>query len=300
MWTLFWLYVLLWAALAILLIAWTLWFQGYLYSETLADWWWRAPAAATLLALFVAFWGWIDYQNPGRYGTLFLFSPTEEKDFDELTVVTNKDGKENLTRYRLRKAVQGLPEYRSAVSPYRPVPSHPDAVIVREEGQDVRFEPERDQNGKFKIRPGQSLLYVDERGRVMSEASLGRLSKFRWDLFLGNIALNLCHLVLWFVCLWVLLRFQWSHALGLAVVFWIATTMLVLPMLLGKVEEAAHNQPKQSTSGAGLQDVHDVAVLDHVGLAFEAVNAVGLCFLHGTHAPKIAVSDHFRAYESLG
>jgi hypothetical protein len=234
-------YLLLWAALLVLLVAWTLWFQSYLYSEPVADWWWRVPAAGTLLTLFLVFWGWIDYQNPGRYSTLFLFSCTDEKDSDELRVMTRKDGKETETRYALRKSPQGLAEYRSVVPPYRPVPSHPDAVIVKEDGDEVRFEPERDDNGKFKFRQGQSLLYVDERGRVMSEASLGRLSTFHWSVFMANLEINFGHLLLWFACLWLLLRFQWSHALGLAVVFWLAMTLLVMPMVLGKVEEAARN-----------------------------------------------------------
>jgi hypothetical protein len=234
-------YLLFWAVLLVLLVAWTLWFQSYLYSEPVADWWWRVPAAATLLTLFLVFWGWIDYHNPGRYGTLFLFSSTEEKDAEELRVITRKDGKDTETRYVLRKSPQGLPEYRSVVPPYRPVPSHPDALIVKEDGAEVRFEPERDEQGKFKVRQGQSLLYLDERGRVMSEATLGRLSTFRWNVFVANIAINVCQLLLWFASLWLLLRFQWSHALGLAVVFWVVMTLLVMPMILGKVEQAAHN-----------------------------------------------------------
>ena len=229
-------YLLLWVALIILLVAWTLWFQGYLYSEPITDWWWRAPLAGTLLALFLAFWGWIDYRNPGRYVTLFLFSCTEEKNFDELTTVSHKDGKETKAHYRVRKSPQGIPEYSGVVPPYRPIPSHPDAIIVKEDDEEVRFEPERDENGKFKVRQGQSLLYVDDRGRVMSEATLGRLSVFKWGLFLANVELNLCHLLLWFACFWLLLRFQWSHALGLAFVFWLAMTLVILPMIFGKVE----------------------------------------------------------------
>ena len=232
-------YLLLLAALLVILTAWTLWFQSYLYNQPVTGWWWRAPLAAVLLTLFIAFWGWIDYRSPTRYATLFLFSPTDEKNFPELTVVTNKDGQENATVYRLRKSAQGFTEYRATVPPYRPLPSHPDAIVVREDEQEVRFDPERDENRKFKVRQGQSLLYTDSRGRVMSEANLGHLSTFRWNLFLANICLNFCHLFLWFACLWLLLRFQWSQALGLAIVFWLAMTLIIVPMLLSNVEEAA-------------------------------------------------------------
>jgi hypothetical protein len=244
---LFGVYLLLWAVLVILFYVGTLWFQGYLYSEPVASVWWRAPAAGTLLALFLALWAWVDYRDPGRYVTLFLFSPTNEKDFPELTIVTHKDGRANETRYRLGKNVQGLPEYRTVNRPSKPLPSHPDAVIVREDDQDVKFEPERDENGKYMVRQGQSLLYRDERGRVMSEATLGHLSTFRWDLFLANVLLNVCHLALWFGCFWLILRFQWSHALGLAIVCWLAMTLVIVPMLLGQVEEAARRTPSSVT-----------------------------------------------------
>ncbi len=247
--------------------------------------------AATLLALFVALWGWIDYQNPGRYITLFLFSCTEEKNFDELTAVSHKDGKETKAHYRLRKSPQGIAEYSGVVPPYRPIPSHPDAIVVKEDDEEIRFEPERDENGKFKTRQGQSLLYVDDRGRVMSEATLGRLSVFKWGLFLANVELNVCHLLLWFGCVWLLLRFQWSHALGLAIVFWLAMTLVILPMIFGKVEEAARQSslgtasmtpnPRRTCSvTGGLQDVHDIAVLHDVGLPLEPIHTVSLGFFH--------------------
>ena len=39
----------------------------------------------------------------------------------------------------------------------------------------------------------------------------------------------------WFACLWLLLRFQWPHALGLAVVLWLACTLLLWPVLQAQV-----------------------------------------------------------------
>ena len=73
----------------------------------------------------------------------------------------------------------------------------------------------------------------------MREDNLGQLSTFRWGVFLACAFLNFFHLALWFVCLWLLLRFQWSHALGLAVIFWLAMTVFGVPALLAKVETAA-------------------------------------------------------------
>jgi hypothetical protein len=232
-------YLLVWATIVVFLGAGTRWLQNAIYSEPAAGLYWRAPVAGTVLALFLALWAWLDFRAPGRYTTLFLFSPNEEKEFGELRAVVKKDGKEREVSYSLRRTPRGLPEYREVAPPYRRLASHPEAIIVKENGQDVRFDAERDANQKFKIEQGQSLHYIDSQGRVMSEDTVGRLSTFRWSYFLPNILLNLGHFLLWFVCLWVLLRFQWSHALGLAVIFWIVMTILIVPMLLTTVEGMA-------------------------------------------------------------
>ena len=47
-----------------------------------------------------------------------------------------------------------------------------------------------------------------------------------------GVLLNVLHLGVWFVCLWLLLRFQWSHALGLAAAVWLVLTLTFLPPLL--------------------------------------------------------------------
>jgi hypothetical protein len=68
----------------------------------------------------------------------------------------------------------------------------------------------------------------------MTEDSLGRVSTPKRGLLFGNLLLNGLHFVAWFLCLWLLLRFQWSHALGLAIPLWLALSLSVVPFLLGK------------------------------------------------------------------
>src|SRR5262249_49140914 len=46
------------------------------------------------------------------------------------------------------------------------------------------------------------------------------------------------------------------------------------------------------------EDVHDVAVFDDVGLAFQAIDAVRLRFLHRADALEIVVADHLGADET--
>jgi hypothetical protein len=240
--------VLVWAGLVVLLWAGSVWFQGYIYSEPSPQLSWSAPVAGTALALFFALWCWIDYHSPGRYTDLFHFSPREDHEpFTELWAV--KGG--NSIRYTLTKDAQGQTDYRDQSG--KPIPTHPDRITVKEGGEEVIFEPERDANGNYKTRTEsplslwpsrqKSLLYHDASGREMSEGRLGQLSTFHRGILLASIFLNTFHLALWFVCLWLLLRFQWSHALGLAVIFWLISTVLIVPTLLAKVETAAQSPP---------------------------------------------------------
>jgi hypothetical protein len=223
-----------WAGLVVLLWAGSVWFQGYIYSEPAAQLAWSAPVAGTVLALFFALWCAIDYRSPERYTDLFHFNPREVHDpYSELWAVKGT----NSVRYTLTKDSLGRPDYRDSNG--KPIPTHSDKIIVKENGEEIVFEPERDSSGNYKTRTGRSLLYHDARGREMSEDTLGQLSTFRWGVFLGSIFLNLFNLALWFACLWLLLRFQWSHALGLAFVFWIISTVLIVPTLLAKVETVA-------------------------------------------------------------
>ena len=67
---------------------------------------------------------------------------------------------------------------------------------------------------------------------VFETGPTGRPSKFRFGRFFVNMLLNFLHLAIWFVCLWLLLRFQWAHALGLALAIWLVMTLFVVPQLL--------------------------------------------------------------------
>jgi hypothetical protein len=231
-------FVLLWVALIVILWAGSLWFQGYIYNQPAEEMYWRAPAAGSALALFFVLWGFLDYQAPGRYQSLFDFSPTDTLEFAELRAVPSGSDKE--VEYHLRKNTQGIGEYRDSLN--RPLPSHPQAIIVKINGEDDRFEPERDKNNNYKIQQGRTLRYLDAHGREMYEDKIGQISTRRWGILLANLLLNFFHLGVWFACLWLLLQFQWSHALGIALVFWGIMTVILLPMLLGKVEKVAHER----------------------------------------------------------
>ena len=55
----------------------------------------------------------------------------------------------------------------------------------------------------------------------------------------ANIFLNLLHLIVWFAALWLILRFQWGHAFGLALALWLVVTFAIMPMLFKRAEDTA-------------------------------------------------------------
>ena len=54
-----------------------------------------------------------------------------------------------------------------------------------------------------------------------------------------TLLLNFGFFLCCWLTLWLLLRFQWSHALGLGFVLWLVFTLSLLPMLLTRAAEVA-------------------------------------------------------------
>jgi hypothetical protein len=111
-------------------------------------------------------------------------------------------------------------------------------VVKAEAGATYEFEPERDANGKFRRDAGQNLRYYDKNGRFIDEGNPGQVQQFRWDWLLWNVFFHIFHLVLWFTGLWLVLRYQWAHALGFAICIWLAMTLIAVPMLMNYAEQA--------------------------------------------------------------
>jgi hypothetical protein len=236
---LIWIYILLWFGLMVFLAAGTTWFQGYIYSEPVAGIAWRAPAAATAVTLFVLCCAFLDSREPvGRFPALFEFSPTDEIQFNELAAV--KEGK--TIHFKAEKNAVGQIEYRDAGKRRL---GRVDEIIVKEDDTDVHFKAEVDDKGRFKVERGGVLRYVevDGHGRIMTEDFPGRVASTRTGLLVVNVLLSLLHLGVWFACLWLLLQFQWPHALGFAAIFWLVMTLAILPAILRKVESQAKQQP---------------------------------------------------------
>jgi hypothetical protein len=223
-----------WLGLVVLLAAGTLWFQGYLYSEPAEQLYWRAPAAGGAVVLALTLWVVLDYRAPGRYRVWYDATAVERREpYKEIRTI-NADGEEEV--YKAVKNVRGQLEYRSGT---KLLSGRPQQVIVFEGEDKVEFKPDRDARGYFKPGDDGVLCYRDDRGRVMREGQFGRLDSFHWGWLLGCWVVNFLFLAVWFVTLWLLLRYQWAHALGLAFAFWGASLIFVLMPLLNYAEGVA-------------------------------------------------------------
>lgn len=254
--------LLIGVGLAVFLAISTLFLQGYFYTETNQSTYWQAPAAAAVITLFFVIWCSLNaYSSTASstnvpYDTVFRFSPESEM-FSEpvpylwsIKTGARKDQEEKVKFKRTYTPgpVPGQKRtvYKELVTPFRPwspnrvvaieIPRQPD-----QEGDTIRFDRQEVQKGEYP-------RFVSGDGWIMYEYDdgiTGAPTRFHFGWFLFIILWNLLHLAVWFVCLWLLLRFQPMHALGLALVVWLAVTVAVLP---GMLTWSASLAPKATNS----------------------------------------------------
>jgi len=250
----FWLMLAVLAA-TLMLLLWvgSLFLQSYFYTEPARELTWGAPAAGALLTAFLAWWCFLVARSSEArtgeipYNTLFTFSPRVEMvkaPVRELWAVKKNDEK---VHYRLyRSPERGSDRYKNATTDQYWNGTGVKAIELEHEGEKFRFT-------ESKIKTGQFPEYVNDQGWVMKFNDLGPTgipTAFRTGRLLANLFFNFTHLALWFVGLWLLARFQWSHALGLGFCMWLLFTLAILPMML---EFAARVAQTQSTSQAARQ-----------------------------------------------
>jgi hypothetical protein len=250
--TLFLMLILTTAVLIVFLWAGTLLFQGYIYTEPAKDLHWRAPAAAGALAFFLVIWCALDAGEPGHLDTLFSFSSTKTRPFQEF-----KSRLKGSTETVLFKKKGAAPFQNGQNVVWKPVMGNRiiETVYVKlADGEEIEFKAKLNAKGNFERQEGdrQTLArYVEVGGgRTLTSDDLergGELTTRNLGAFIANVLLNVFHLALWFVCLWLLLNFQWLHALGLALAVWVAFSIpgSVVNMLLNVSRAAARESATQ-------------------------------------------------------
>jgi hypothetical protein len=235
----------------------TVFVQGYFYTEASTAIFWQAPVAAVLLTLFYGLWCLLDYNaagaRPGNlpYDTIFRFSAEETKGTKPVPwlVAVKKSGEK--IRYKRhtigQNKYQYFQEYKDGSKGLPWSGSGVVAILVPEDNEEVRYEPAKSDEGtypRFVSPDGWTMMVYDD-------GPTGEPIKFLTGLWLANLLLNFGHLALWFQCLWLVLRFQWGHALGLGFVLWLVATILVVPMMLasaGKAAEESRGLQRQATA----------------------------------------------------
>ena len=238
------------ATIIVVLLVGSLFLQGYFYTEASEGLFWRAPAAGVIVTGFLFFWCWLNANDarssPGYlpYNSIFLFSPEVKlmnepvKRFwnirkgvkQEYIAVKIPQGAGNvLTQYHLTgQAGQKGPIWH---------PSGVEKIILKHEDQEYEFLPNKAEDNDYPT-------FVSKEGWVMTQYDTGVTGlprMFHTGLFLANLGLNVLHFGLWFACFWNLLRFQPSHAFGLAFAVWLVMTLFVVPQLLGLAVEVVRS-----------------------------------------------------------
>jgi hypothetical protein len=249
-------------SLTVVLWAWTFFFQGYIYTEPSPGIYWQAPAAAAALTFGYLIWSLAIALSASATPTnlpidsIFRFSPKEE--------MAEMQGRPAAKIWAIKRKKKGDDQDVDKV-PYinkRDTPTkfhYEDTSLVHRPWQrqdvfaiDVEI-PDKD-TMRFSLTPTEQSdyrQYVSQDGWVIREYEDGPTGlpiKFRFTRLLWNLIFNFVHFVGWFAALWLLLRFQWAHALGLAVIFWVIATLVFLPIFLGYAGLVAANRHTVQTA----------------------------------------------------
>jgi len=234
-------FALIFAGTTVFIWVGTLFFQGNIYSEPVSGLSWRAPLAGLILTLYLALWISLDHRHPGDFGTIPDFSASEVEVYPRFVAV--KDDKE--VTFEGKKDARGHLEYRDALGkPWRRSDTGgvTRAIVARDKaGNELRFEAKMTPDGRFALDDSGQAVYVEQggKGRVMTDTYIGTVTRTRTGLVLANLFLNIFCFVLWILCLWLLLDFQFWHAFGFSLVIWLVLMITVLPLLFKRAEDSA-------------------------------------------------------------
>ena len=236
--------------IALLILFWTgtLLAQGYFYDSPVSGLYWRAPAAAGAMTAFLALWAWIEYRWPNSTGSIFTFTNEETRKVDQFwSVRQNPTGEEEKILFKRNPSTD---DYRDANNHRwaRSMSGMMVAIIIEEKDKEGNTEEKRFNaeisNGKFAPRTSSAgdlpVRYKEEHGsRFIEDTNPGQVIRYRGGRLWATLALNVVHFALWFVVIWLLLHFQWPHALGFAAVCWLVMTLAVVPYLHDTARKAA-------------------------------------------------------------
>ncbi len=207
-------------ALAAVLFGISRFIQASFYETVAKGLWWRALVAAAIVWLVGLIWpSLINLAGGARWpinfdDVVFLrAADTPSVTFRELRVPDEETGRE--ISYR-RAVVGGTVQFRDEQN--RPIPQTPPVVIaVPEEGEATRWEVVRDKDGYIDRSQG-TAFYQNAEGRRIPESAFftGIEATSGYGQFFLTLFGDLVLFAAWFLTLWLVLQFQWPHALLIA------------------------------------------------------------------------------------
>jgi hypothetical protein len=244
--------ILFLSLIVLIVVLWggTYFFQGYIYTEPSSGIFWQAPLAAGFLMFGYLIWVMtIALSSPANPSSLstnpILFSPNVDmlkRPAKRITAIKlnhkkSVEGKDGEKVVYVIKTGARTSQYMTTVG--IPHPWHSNDVIAIEfetdDGTTMRFDLQEIKTGGYRE-------FASADGWVMREYESGPTGlpiKFSFWRLIVNVFFNVGHFIGWFLAFWVILRFQWSHSLGFAVVMWLVISLTFLPMILGYAAEVA-------------------------------------------------------------
>ncbi|MBI3411612.1 MAG: hypothetical protein HY040_25060 [Planctomycetes bacterium] len=241
-------------ALMLFLYVGALFLQGYFYTQPSETLFWGAPAAGLALGLFLALWCVFIVNSPGAnpenipYDTFTRFSPRVDmlkEPVKELFAVKKNGDAIHYKRFKIpdKHFKQPIIIYKTdqdTPQPWRGQGVERIHLFVDGEKHEFKLVPASpDDVSGYRH-------FVSDDGWIITEMDDGPIGipqAYRWGRFFANLFLNGFFLALWFLSLWLFLRFQWSHALGLALCAWLVFTLALLPMILSFAASVAASSP---------------------------------------------------------
>jgi hypothetical protein len=263
--------VITFAALAVALTAlfWGLGavLQGYLYSQPADRLPLRAAVAGLLVALTLTGWTYVNTRasHRDRYGVLIGFdrmmSPTAEKpvaEFDAVRRLGRSDGRsvrwltddkgnprEQVTAYKWT-GEENRGKFVDAAQKEFQLSSSEGVTValeVPEDGKKVRFEADL-KDGQYAPGAGGERVFKEVGGGRFIDGSAPRKMQIPSPgAMTAGLLINLGQLAAWLVAFWVVLRFGFGHALGLAAVFGVTTAVVLMPLLFNANDPKPTPQP---------------------------------------------------------
>ncbi len=259
-------FMLLIVLVSLIVIIWgvTFFFQGYVYTEPTPGLYWQAPTTAAILwfgyviwILLIAFWPGASSTNI-PINTIQRFTPHEDmldRPAKKIWAIhgDRKKGDDNAGEsvpFVNKRDDRTHFHYKDAKTGARWRGQDVNVIAIEIETEDAT-KPGEQGKLRFDLTPTdveEYRMFVSPDGWTIreyrNEGPTGLPVRFRFTRLLWNVVFNVVHFVVWFVALWLIVRFQWPHALLLALVMWVVVTLIFLPMMLGFAGEVAEARQK--------------------------------------------------------